>query len=240
MANEITIPILPCAAIDETLQFYVALGFEITYQQQRPNIYGCVKREAIELHFFTLKGFDPANSYSTCVVLVEDVDDLHAAFITNLRQHYRKIPVVGIPRITKPNNKNAAGDRRFNVIDPGGNWIRFVQWTGKAEEAAAPEKATSQLARAILAAELLVNSKGDFPAAAKMLDAALERNEPGITNIQRIQAWVLRAEVALNMDDAALAGKLISDIHQIDLTAVERSALADALENLEALEQQLA
>lgn len=239
MANEITIPLLPCAAIDETLQFYVALGFEITYQQQRPNTYGCVKREGIELHFFTLKGFDPANSYSSCVVLVQDVDALHAAFITSLRQHYRKIPVAGIPRITKPNNNNAAGDRRFNVIDPGGNWIRFVQQTGKTEEAAAPEKTTSQLARAILAAELLMNSKGDFPAAAKMLDAALERNEPGITNIQRIQAWVLRTEAALNMDDTLLAGKLISDIHQTALTEVERSALADAFENLEALEQQL-
>ena len=58
MANEVTIPMLPCKSIDETLEFYTALGFEITYQQ-RPNTYGCVKYEEINLHFFTLKGYEP-------------------------------------------------------------------------------------------------------------------------------------------------------------------------------------
>ena len=57
MANEITIPALPCGSINETLKFYVALGFEITYQQSRPNTYGCVKYEDIDLHFFTMKGY---------------------------------------------------------------------------------------------------------------------------------------------------------------------------------------
>ena len=74
MAGEITIPILPCRSINETLEFYVAMGFEITYQQARPNTYACVKYEAIDLHFFTLKGYEPKDSYSTCFVLVAASD----------------------------------------------------------------------------------------------------------------------------------------------------------------------
>ena len=76
MADEITFPILPCRSIDETLTFYTALGFEITYKQARPNTYACVKREGIELHFFTLKGYEPKDSYSTCFVLVSDLAPL--------------------------------------------------------------------------------------------------------------------------------------------------------------------
>ncbi len=41
MANETTIPMLPCRSIDEMLTFYVALGFEVTYHQTRPNTYAC-------------------------------------------------------------------------------------------------------------------------------------------------------------------------------------------------------
>jgi hypothetical protein len=47
MANEIMIPILPCRSINETLEFYVALGSEVTYQQTRPNSYACVRRDDI-------------------------------------------------------------------------------------------------------------------------------------------------------------------------------------------------
>lgn len=51
MANEMMIPALPCVSIKDTLAFYVAMGFEITYEQARPNTYACVKHDNIELHF---------------------------------------------------------------------------------------------------------------------------------------------------------------------------------------------
>ena len=38
-AKEITIPILPCRSINEMLEFYRALGFEVIYQQSKPNTY---------------------------------------------------------------------------------------------------------------------------------------------------------------------------------------------------------
>src|SRR5688572_5749703 len=43
MNQAITIPILPCRGIDETLEFYVAVGFEVTYKQGKPNSYACVR-----------------------------------------------------------------------------------------------------------------------------------------------------------------------------------------------------
>ncbi len=237
MANETMIPILPCHSISDMLEFYGALGFEITYQQSRPNTYACVKRGGIDLHFFTLKDYDPAQSYSTCLVSVLDIDDLYQAFAAGLRQHYGRLPVAGIPRLTRPNNNNGAGDRRFNVIDPGGNWIRFVQKAetpaGEAETEQAPE---TRLGRALNTAAVLANSKGDYAAAAKLLDTALVRDEP-VSAIERVRALVLRAEVALALDDRALAGKLLADVDQAALEADERVALMDELERAADLAQ---
>ena len=56
MTNEICIPLLPCHSIDETLTFYRALDFEVTYQQAKPNLYAVVQRGGIELHFFAMQG----------------------------------------------------------------------------------------------------------------------------------------------------------------------------------------
>lgn len=239
MPNEITIPILPCGSIPDTLSFYVALGFEITYQQTRPNAYGCVKRGAIELHFFTLKDYIPANSYSSCVILVSDADALYAAFAAGLRSQYGKLLSVGIPRITRPNNHNAAGDRRFNVVDPGGNWIRFVQQVESQSAPKAPDTPVTRLSRSILAAELLVNSKGDFPAAGQLLDAALLRDEPEATPIERVRATVLRAEIAANSDDPALAKHLLAEVSGWALSDGEREALTDVLQKADELAQEL-
>ncbi len=227
MANETMIPCLPCGSIDEVLAFYVAMGFEITYQQTRPNIYGCVKRDGIDLHFFAMKGVDPANSYSTCLVLVDDVNALHATFTANLRQNLSRVPIAGIPRITKPNNKNSSGDFRFNVVDPGGNYIRFIQRTSPPEQTDAPEAALTKLGRAIRAADLLVNAKGDFAAAAKQLDTAMSEGGQGSGELssERVKALILRAEIALNMDDPALAKAMLEQVDGIVLNDDERTAL---------------
>jgi catechol 2,3-dioxygenase-like lactoylglutathione lyase family enzyme len=72
MANEITIPALPCPSIDEVVTFYEALGFRRTYHQTKPNPYVVVRREDWEMHFFGMDGFDPETSYGTCVVQVPD------------------------------------------------------------------------------------------------------------------------------------------------------------------------
>ena len=47
MANETTTPPLPCAAIDDVVPFYEALGFRTKYRQKRPNGHAIVVSDDI-------------------------------------------------------------------------------------------------------------------------------------------------------------------------------------------------
>ena len=241
MADEITIPILPCASIKETLEFYVALGFEITYQQTRPNTYACVKLGGIELHFFSMKGYAPKDSYSTCFVLVPDLAGLHLAFSSGLRSHYGKLPVAGIPRISKLNNSNADRQLRFNVIDPGGNWVRFAQKGEppvESDDAAPQKEGHTKLSRAVHAADWLVEAEGDFEKAAQMLDKALAHDELS-PSVHRVQALILRAALAISLDDKPLARTLLTEARQIQLNDDEQAVLMTEFQRADDLEMML-
>src|SRR5262245_4052539 len=106
MAHERTYPCLPCAELDPAIAFYEALGFERTYRQLKPNPYAVVQREDFQLHLFGIDGFDPAQSYGTTIVAVPDPDELYQAFAAGLRSAYGKLPVKGIPRITRPRKRH--------------------------------------------------------------------------------------------------------------------------------------
>jgi hypothetical protein len=232
MANEITIPLLPCQTINAMLPFYVALGFEITYQQTKPNSYAVVKREDIELHFFAMRDFEPANSYSSCFIWTPDVDGLYKAFAAGLRQKYGKLPITGLPRITPLKNKS--GYRGFNVIDPGGNWLRI----GQKAETTQFEADLSKLGRALEAAELLADSKGDFAMAAKTLDKALAHADEAAA-AERVRALALGARIAVALGDSILAAEKLRQIQQISLTDEEKSNLTAELEQIEELRAQI-
>jgi excinuclease UvrABC ATPase subunit len=123
MSGASTIPLLPCVSLDETLDFYRALGFEVTYRQTAPNPYAVVRRTDFELHFYGLPKLEPASGHSTCLVVVPDVAPLHAAFAEGLRRALGRLPVSGIPRLTrlKP------GQGRFTLVDLSGNSVIFVR-----------------------------------------------------------------------------------------------------------------
>ena len=93
------IPVLPCRSLAENLEFYRALGFAVTFHQQHPNPYAAVERGDIELHLFSMKAYDPAQSYSTCYILTTDVEALYAAFSSGLRAALGRLPTRGLPRI---------------------------------------------------------------------------------------------------------------------------------------------
>ena len=167
MANELTIPLLPCPSIDEIASFYEMLGFEITYRQTRPNPHVAVKREDINLHFFGMDGYDPAQSYSTCLVIVADASELFEAFAAGMRSVHGKLLLSGIPRMTRPRLRN---DRYtgFTVIDPGGNWIRI-------HKAAKEPEAQTKLAKAMENAARQADARGDERQGLKILEGALKR-----------------------------------------------------------------
>lgn len=92
----IAVPLLPCASIDDMQTFYAALGFRRTYRQTRPDPYLAMSLDDIELHFFGMPDFEPANSYGSCILQVPDTATLHRAFSDGLRAAYGKVPLSGI------------------------------------------------------------------------------------------------------------------------------------------------
>ena len=123
---EKAIPLLPCQTIQPVVDFYAALGFEVTFLQKSPNPFAVVERGDIELQFFAMKKYEPSESYSTCYVLTDDVDGLYEAFRAGLESAYGKIPSRGLPRMG-PLKDMSYGVRQFLMTDPGGNCVRVGQ-----------------------------------------------------------------------------------------------------------------
>lgn len=243
MANEVTVPLLPCRSIDEIGAFYEMLGFAVTYRQTRPNPYICVRREDLQLHFFGMDDFDPEQSYGSCLVFVPDTAALFDSFAAAMRAAHGKLLVAGIPRMTRPRKrKNAGNNPGFSVIDPGGNWIRIFRATDPAEEAedADPaEEPAGKLARTLQNAIVLGESKGDHRQAARILDSGLrnrdERTEP--TDLAR--AMTYRAELALVLREDDRAGALLAELRDLPLDDADRERLADTLADADELWDQL-
>ncbi|MGW0431216.1 bleomycin resistance protein [Micromonospora sp. NPDC003197] len=236
MADERTVPLLPCRSIDETADFYRALGFESTYRQTRPNPYLALRREDLELHFFGLADFDPEQSYGSCLVSVPDIEAIYQAFAEGMRATYGKLLVSGIPRMTRPRRrKNTGSLSGFSVVDPGGNWIRIFQAPGMGAESGevdAPDEddvPESRLAKVLQNAIVLGDSKGDVPQAARILDATLAKEEASASAVDRVQALVYRAELAARQVDGATVAALLTRVRAIELTDADRARLADAL-----------
>jgi catechol 2,3-dioxygenase-like lactoylglutathione lyase family enzyme len=233
--TERTIPILPCRSIDDTLAFYGALGFDVTYRQERPNTYAVVARGGIELQFFVLKELDPADSYSSCYVLVPDVDVLHHQFRAGLRAALGRLPTRGIPRIGAL-REMAYGVRQFIVVDPGGNHNRIGQAIGS--EPAPRDHTAGRLERALGAAVTLADSKGDDAAAAAVLDSALAA-DPSPPNAVTVRALILRADLAYRMSESNLARVWLERARAVALSDGERAASADDLLRAQDLDDEL-
>lgn len=240
MVGETTTPLLPCAAIDEITGFYEALGFRTTYRQKRPNGYAVVAREDLVLHFFSMDGFVPADSYGSCLVGVPDADALYTTFRDSLRARYGAVPTTGIPRLTRP-RKRQQHIVGFSLIDPGGNWIRVHEQARTLDttaESTTHEPEQSALAKALHAAVTLGDSKDDLQGAARVLDSALSR-DTAAPAADRIAALVYRAELALGLDDHAGAARLLDQIETIPLDEATRSTLADDLARADDLRRAL-
>ncbi len=224
MANERTYPALPCREIDESIAFYESLGFKTTYRQVRPNPYAVVTREDFHVHLFGIEGFVPADSYGTCIVAVPDPDSLYRDFAAGLRAAHGKLPVAGIPRITRPRKKYGTV-RGFSVVDPGGNWLRISK-LGESEEEDSAEKAEG-LAQIIYVAARLGDAHGDDALALKTLESGLARFGGTAEPIDLARANLYRAELAVRTQDHGLARASLAAAEKVELTHDEKADLAD-------------
>jgi hypothetical protein len=216
----ITIPILPCVSIEETLHFWQALGFEITYKQTHPYQYGVVERGGHQLHFGRLKGMDAANNFYTgCLIAVPDAGDVYYEITQLLKQHIGRVPHAGIPRVSrmKPNTT------RFTLTDVSGNAIIFVSRSEQDQETweKAENKNQSKLQRAIAIAIRFRDYKNDDEAAIKTLDAALKRTN-NENSIDIAEALIMRIELAESSNDPIKAAECKS---RLALLAISESDL---------------
>jgi catechol 2,3-dioxygenase-like lactoylglutathione lyase family enzyme len=240
------IPMLPCRDIDEMAAFWTPLGLEVTYRQVRPNPYLALGRNAIDLHYFGMEGVDPQQSYSTCGIVVMDTEPLHELFAEGFRTLYGRVPVEGIPRMTRPRRRaNNAGLSGFSVIDPAGNWIRVSRRPTGAEQPRSIDGRTEwvsagggPLVRAVENAVVLADSHGDIAQALRALTGVLKRQGDAPVS-DRAAAWAFLAELRFRGGDLAGAADAANEVKSFadtpNLPVQDRKAVAAALREVDEL-----
>lgn len=233
-----TVPILPCRELDDVVPFYLALGFEVTYRQQRPNPYVCFARDGLDLHFFALDGFEPEGSLGNVIVLVPDAGDLYDAFAAGLRSAYGKLPVAGLPRITRPRRKQGTSGG-FSVVDPGGNWLR-VSTAGDPGDSgdSAEGESAGRLERVLRSAARQGDARGNESAAIAVLQAGLVRHADA-TPVERVPVLVYLAELLVRSGEPERAAEVLADVRSLPLddeatkeVAVDLAAAAELAADL--------
>ena len=239
-AKERAVPILPCRRLDDVAPFYEALGFQVTYRQERPNPYMCFKRGGIDLHFFGLESFEPEDSLGSVILLVPDTGLLFEEFAAGLRAAYGKLPISGIPRITRPRRKQGT-TAGFSVVDPGGNWLR-VSALGDSEDApdasgsaAAP---AGRLDRVLLNAARQGDAHGSEATAISVIEAGLQRH-PEATDAEKLPLLVYLAELHERTGNHGLARSVLDSVGALELDPDARQALASELANADELRRGL-
>jgi catechol 2,3-dioxygenase-like lactoylglutathione lyase family enzyme len=116
---ESAVPILPSRNLEETLEFYSQLGFELQGAPIERYRYLIIGRGAVELHFWDAPNVDPLTTDASCYIRVDDADAL-----------YREWEQVGIARDAATGSRLVPpvdtdyGIREFALVDRSGNLIR--------------------------------------------------------------------------------------------------------------------
>ncbi len=233
MAGERMYPILPCADLDAAVAFYVALGFEVTYRQLRPNPHAVVAFEDIAIHLSGIDGFDPAASYGSAIITVPDAGALHDDFAAGLKRALGHVPRAGIPRVL-PLRRKAGTATGFSVVGPGGNWLRFYR-AGATEDD--PEEQRTGLGRVIDVAARQGDARGDERQAVAVLTAGITRYERVAPPALMVEALLYRAELLARAgDQAAGEGDLAAATQLIAEHGLDAEAAAGLQQAREAVE----
>ncbi|MFF0727977.1 glyoxalase [Streptomyces sp. NPDC004134] len=232
-ANETTVPVMPCVSVAETLEFYQALGFEVTYEQTRPYLYLALEWSGFALHFGTPpKNTDPSREDTGgCLVMVDDVAPYHAEFTRALRAAYGKVLAKGRPRITR----FRPGASRFTVVDPSGNSIIFIRRDEPAEPEYGGSKSLTGLARALDNARIFSEFKNEDRTALRILTTALRKHGPGAPPVDVARTLATLIELATALEDTDGVGEWRRRLTALDLSDAERHRAVEGLRNAEDL-----
>ena len=114
--------------------------------------------------------------------------------------------------------------RGFSVVDPGGNWLRISK-LGESEQDDSAEQAEG-LAQILYVAARLGDAHGEEALALKTLESGLTRFGEAASAIERAQAYLYRAELAIRLFDDSLARSSLAAAEALELSGDERTALA--------------
>ena len=227
-----TVPLFPCKSLDTTLEFYRALGFEVTHAQSEPYLYGAVRWGEVNIHFAGLRVYGAKDSFGASLVFVPDVAPVHHAFAANLRAHYGRVPTAGCPRITRLRREHT----RFKIFDPAGNMLIVINQSEPETDYSAYDQTMSELARALDNAVFLRDTYSNDKGAARALDVALARVRDA-TPLERALALAARAEIAVAMGDMERAQSARQELAQIALPDEERARYREDLQAADELER---
>lgn len=210
----VTIPILPCVSIGETLSFWQGLGYNVTYKQTRPYQYGVVARNGSALHFVTVKGMHSMNNFHTgCLVIVIDAGQVYKRFSADLKKLFGKVSHAGIPRISRMK----PGATRFTLTDVSGNTVIFVS-SGNTDQDNWKDTDSingSKMQKAIAIARRYRDYKTDDGLAAKTLDTVLRTASDEDPDLA--EALIMRMEIALHQGETLREQECRQKLAALDL-----------------------
>ncbi|MET4428153.1 glyoxalase [Mycolicibacterium sp. 624] len=224
--TETTIPMLPCVTVDDTVEFYEALGFDVTRRQHRPYLYMAFLLGGVELNFKdAAPRVNPSEELTGgCLVMVDAVEGYHRDFTSGLRRRYGRVPTQGLPRLTRLR----PGQTRFCLYDPSGNCVVFIERDEPAIEYGGA-RSMSGLAKALDNVRILRDYKNDDALAAQALDVALRRHGDGASRLDLARAIANRVELAIALGDSDGADARRDDLVTMALDAGERAEIDDDL-----------
>lgn len=112
-------PSLPSRDFEATSQFFAGLGFQ---EGWRVGGWMILMRGSIRLEFFSHPELDPATSWFSCCLRLDDLDRFYAVCLA------ANVPEAhwGAPRLHKPALEDG-GLRIGALVDPDGTLIRLIQ-----------------------------------------------------------------------------------------------------------------
>ncbi|TDB81316.1 glyoxalase [Micromonospora sp. KC721] len=218
--NETTVPVLHCVSVEETLEFWQALGFAVTWRQTRPYLYLAFGWSGFELHYGGApSGVDPsAEKTGGCLVMVDAVAPYHATFSEAMRRAYGRVLARDRPRITR----YRPGASRFTVVDPSGNWVTFIQRDEPTGLEYGGSKQLSGLARVLDNARILRDFKHDDRAAFRALNSGLRRHGEAAPAVEQALALAALIELSVALEEPERVPEWGTRLRALPLTAPER------------------
>ena len=231
-----TVPLLPCLAVDDSVEFYEALGFDVARRQTRPYLYMAFQLGNIELHFKdAAPHLDPSDELSGgCLVMVDAVEGYHLNFTSGLRRRYGRVRAQGLPRLTRLR----PGQTRFCVYDPSGNCVVFIN-RDEPDIEYGGSSSLSGLAKALDNVGILRDFKNDDALAARALDVALRRHGDSAPRVDLARAMANRVELAIALGDSDGATTGRGDLAAMALNDAERAAMDVDLRAIDEVERWL-